>query len=91
MGPNMSTKLSKSLQIEIANHAAQASVAVPRRKLSTVEAAEFLGVSKSYLDKLRCNGDGPVHAKLGRRVIYDVRELESWVEQRMRRHTSETA
>jgi hypothetical protein len=61
-----------------------------RAKLSTRDAARFLGVSASMLGKLRISsGGGPLFSKLGRRVIYDVIDLEEWSASRKRRHTSE--
>lgn len=60
-----------------------------RRKLSVAEAAEHLGVSKSLLNKQRLSGGGPVYMKIGRRVLYDLTDLESWVLSTKRRHTSE--
>lgn len=42
-------------------------------------AAEYLGVSKSLLDKLRCYGGGPVYSKLGATVIYSTADLDAWV------------
>jgi Helix-turn-helix domain len=61
-----------------------------RVKLSTRDAARFLGVSASMLAKLRISsGGGPLFSKLGRRVIYDVIDLEEWSASRKRRHTSE--
>ncbi len=47
--------------------------------LRTRPAAEYLQVSKSLLDKLRCYGGGPVYAKLGSTVIYDTADLDAWV------------
>lgn len=43
------------------------------------QAAEYVGVSKSLLDKLRCYGGGPVYAKLGTSVIYNTDDLDAWV------------
>jgi hypothetical protein len=61
-----------------------------RAKLSTRDAARFLCVSASMLAKLRINsGDGPVFSKLGRRVVYDLVDLEAWSASRKQRHTSE--
>ena len=40
--------------------------------LDTRQAAAYLGISKPYLDKLRCYGGGPRFAKLGRRVVYRI-------------------
>jgi hypothetical protein len=46
------------------------------RKLSVREAAQYLGLSKSLLDKKRLDGTGAVYLKLGRRVLYDIEDLE---------------
>ncbi len=48
------------------------------RKLPTPEAASYLGLGKSTLDKLRLTGGGPVYSQFRRRVIYDVRDLDAW-------------
>lgn len=47
--------------------------------LRTRQAAEYLQVSKSLLDKHRCYGGGPVYAKLGSTVIYSTDDLDAWV------------
>lgn len=46
------------------------------------KAAEYVGLSKSLLDKLRCYGGGPVYAKLGTAVIYNTDDLDAWVAER---------
>jgi hypothetical protein len=61
------------------------------RKVSVQEAAVYLGISKSFLDKTRLNGTGPVYLKIGRRVAYDLGDLEIWATVQKRRHTSEIA
>lgn len=43
------------------------------------EAADYVGLSKSTLDKLRCYGTGPVYFKLGRAVVYRTSDLDDWV------------
>lgn len=43
------------------------------------EAAEYLGVSKSFLDKARCHGGGPRYMKLGAAVVYSTDELDRWM------------
>ena len=43
------------------------------------EAAEYLGISVSTLSKRRVDGDGPKYLKLGRRVVYDTRDLDDWL------------
>ena len=57
--------------------------------LTTPEAAERLGVSASYLNRLRVTGEGPPFVKLGTRVTYDPADLAAWIEARKRRSTSE--
>ncbi|MCO5145544.1 MAG: helix-turn-helix domain-containing protein [Aquamicrobium sp.] len=47
--------------------------------LRVPQAAEYIGVSKSLLDKLRCYGGGPAYAKLGTSVIYNTDDLDAWV------------
>lgn len=58
------------------------------RKLPTEEAAKALGVSTSWLTKLRLTGDGPQYIKIGRRVVYDPADLEAWAAARKRLSTS---
>ena len=61
------------------------------RKFNVREAAAYLGLSASTLNKTRLTGTGPRYLKLGRRVLYDLRDLEAWVAERKRNHTSEPA
>lgn len=53
------------------------------------EAASRTGLSVSTLNKLRVFGGGPVFIKLGRRVAYDVADLDAWLTSRRRRSTSD--
>ncbi len=62
---------------------------LPTRKLSVQEAARFLGLSVSTLNKMRLNGTGSRYLKLGRRVLYDIRDLQEWAAERTRSHTSQ--
>ena len=59
------------------------------RLLSTPVAADYLGLSPSFLNKLRCTGGGPCFVKLGRRVRYQKTDLDCWLETCRRRSTSE--
>jgi predicted DNA-binding transcriptional regulator AlpA len=62
----------------------------PTRKLLTVrEAAAYLGVSKSWLDKQRLLGRFVPYVKMGRRVGYDIADLEVATQKAKRRSTSE--
>lgn len=47
--------------------------------LRVKQAAEYCGLSKSYLDKARCYGGGPAYMKLGASVIYSTADLDAWL------------
>ena len=53
------------------------------------EAAKYLGLSTSTLNKLRCSGGGPPFLKLGRAVRYYPDDLKEWLDSRRVRSTSE--
>jgi predicted DNA-binding transcriptional regulator AlpA len=61
-----------------------------RRKLPTPEAANYLGLGKSTLDKLRLTGGGPVFIQLGKRVVYDPADLDAWISTHKRTSISES-
>jgi predicted DNA-binding transcriptional regulator AlpA len=62
-----------------------------RRRLRTTEAASYLGIGKSTLEKLRLTGLGPIYIKAGPRVVvYDIADLDAWLAARRRASTSET-
>lgn len=42
------------------------------------QAAEHLGVSKSFLDKARIYGGGPRFMRFGRAVVYSTEDLDEW-------------
>lgn len=52
-------------------------------------AAAYTGLSVSTLNKLRVFGGGPVFLKLGRRVAYDVADLDAWLASKRRTSTSD--
>ncbi len=49
-----------------------------RKYLTTPEAAEYLGVSASWLSKSRMDSSGPPHATFGKSVRYSIDDLENW-------------
>ena len=53
------------------------------------DAARHLGLSESTLNKLRLTGGGPIFIKLGRRVLYDFKDLEDWLGRHRRSSTSD--
>lgn len=60
--------------------------------LDTRGAAAFLRLSASWLTKARLRGDGPRYIRHDqvRRVLYRRSDLENWLAEGDRRHTSET-
>ena len=61
----------------------------PHRKLLTVEqAAAYLGLARSTLNKWRCHGGGPVFIKMGRAVRYRPEDLEGFLNNGMSTSTS---
>lgn len=61
-----------------------------KRVLRTPEAAEYVGLSRSTLEKLRLTGKGPLYEKAGPKiVIYHPEDLDAWLSANRRRSTSE--
>ena len=61
----------------------------PRVLLTTHEAAAYLRLSPRTLERYRVTGEGPAYVKLGRRVFYERKALDDWLELRRRRSTSD--
>ncbi len=58
--------------------------------LTPGEAAAYLRVSKSYLDKLRVYGGGPKFVRPGKRkILYRKSDLDAWAAERTFTSTSE--
>lgn len=50
-----------------------------RKYFSENQTAEYLGISKKTLQRHRAMGSGPVFAKCGGRILYDVTDCDAWV------------
>lgn len=62
----------------------------PNGLLRVREAAARLGLSKSTLDKMRCDGRGPRYVKITSKLVgYDPADLDAYAEGRKRQSTSE--
>ena len=59
------------------------------RRMRTVEAAAYLGLAATTLEKMRSAGGGPAFAKLGRAVSYAVADLDAWTNARRVTNTAE--
>lgn len=68
----------------------QTSQPTEHRCLRTADAASYVGLSKSTLEKLRVTGGGPAYSALGRVVVYRIEDLDAWVSAHKRRSTSDT-
>jgi len=61
-----------------------------KRRLRTPEAAEYLGIAESTLEKWWVAGIGPEFERAGSRiVVYPIASLESFLAARRARSTSE--
>ena len=61
---------------------------VSSKVLDTKRAATYVGLSASTLNKLRVNGDGPAYVKLGRAVVYRIKDLDDWLLEHRRTRTA---
>jgi predicted DNA-binding transcriptional regulator AlpA len=55
----------------------------------TKAAAKFIGMSRSWLEKTRVRGDGPLYRKQGASVRYYRGDLETWLASKGRTSTAE--
>lgn len=62
----------------------------PIPKMRAPQAAAYLGLATSTLAKMRLRGDGPQFIKAGPRVVvYDLHDLDEWLDARRRSSTSD--
>jgi len=60
----------------------------PAQTVMTVtQAADYLGLAVSTLNKWRCHGGGPIYIKLGRAVRYRTQDLDEFINLQMRENT----
>ena len=64
----------RRIQMQMMTHKTNACVV-----LTVVQAATYLGLAVSTLNKWRCHGGGPVFIKLGRAVRYRQEDLDQFV------------
>ena len=57
--------------------------------LTTEQAAEYVGLKRRTLEKMRTVGGGPPYRKHGRYVRYHIDELRAWSAGRAHRSTSD--
>ena len=59
-------------------------------RLDTKQAAAYIPSTKSTLEKMRVFGGGPKFVKIGKRVLYDTRDIDDWLEAQKRISTADT-
>ncbi len=59
------------------------------QRMPTPAAAAYVGLSARTLEKFRITGGGPQFLKPNRRVVYDRDDLDSWLDGKRRRSTSD--
>jgi hypothetical protein len=57
---------------------------VPEKYLNTDQAAEYVGLSRRWLELARYRGDGPSYIKLKRAVKYRAPDLDSFMASHVR-------
>ena len=61
----------------------------PPRWADTRTTAQHINSSESFLNNLRVSGDGIPFVKMGRKVLYDLNEVDDWLSRRRRLSTSD--
>lgn len=63
-----------------------------KRYLRTKDAANYLGVGQSTLERKRIEGTGPAFRKLGSRIVtYAVEDLDAWASRQVLHSTMHAA
>ena len=75
--------------VEISDVDQQGSLTDRTSYLTTTEAANYLRMSKQFLEIARHRGDGPPYIKLSRAVRYHRPSLDDWMLERQRNHTAD--
>ena len=58
--------------------------------LDTKSSAQYLGIRPITLYQMRLKGTGPIFRKIGRRVVYLRKDLDSFLDASARRSTSDS-
>jgi excisionase family DNA binding protein len=59
--------------------------------MNTDAAAQYTGLGRSTIEKLRVYGGGPRYLKLGRSVRYRAEDLDAWLADRVVQSTSDAS
>jgi excisionase family DNA binding protein len=69
----------------------EANLSAPNKYLTTKEAAHYVRLSESSLEKKRVSGDGPEFLKVGKAVRYEQTALDAWMQTDRRTSTADVA
>jgi predicted DNA-binding transcriptional regulator AlpA len=69
----------------------EAKLSAPNKYLTTKEAAHYVRLSESSLEKKRVFGDGPEFLKVGKAVRYEQAALDTWMQLDRRTSTASAA
>jgi hypothetical protein len=58
-------------------------------RLTVREAAEYVRLAMGTLNQMRCTGRGPQFIKLGRKILYDTRDLDVWIDAHKQHSTAD--
>jgi predicted DNA-binding transcriptional regulator AlpA len=58
-------------------------------RLRVKEAAAYIPMAEGTLNNLRVSGGGPRFIKIGKRILYDQRDLDKWIEDHKRNSTAD--
>lgn len=61
------------------------------RGMRVRDAAKYLGIPENSLNQLRSTGGGPLYMKIGRRILYDVHDLDAWIKAKKFKSTADYA
>ena len=60
-----------------------------RRYLTQSQLSEELQISERTLERMRCEGSGPMFKKAGRRVLYARADVDAWLDSQTYSSTAE--
>jgi len=61
------------------------------RVMRVWDAAKYLGIPESTLNQLRSSGGGPRYSKVGRSILYELHDLDAWIQAKKFNSTAEYA
>jgi len=88
LAPSKPNRIRDNMQTQTHTSAQTLDQEKPVTIMTVQQAAVYLGLAVSTLNKWRCHGGGPVFIKMGRAVRYRVEDLEGFVCSRQMTSTS---